>query len=235
MTPPIKSAFAKMTPRIDAGLRTKLGPSTAVEATPQPSARSTTKQQPQPSNGAGNASANLPAHSMPIELLVSVHDEPDKHGVGYCFFSRGVVAENALSIVLNRNRLVVSKALTKADVVTVTFLYAILLAESCALRRHQSPLVARFQETLARPLYAPHKIARNQILSDFAIRLARSPVLASLKDLPLYGPSPREDTHLVATVTLEVSATEAQAPWKRLSKARKRVSATEHSRVAATT
>jgi len=29
--------------------------------------------------------------------------------VGYCFFSRGVVAEeNALSIVLNRNRLVVS-------------------------------------------------------------------------------------------------------------------------------
>lgn len=97
-----------MTPRIDAGLRTKLGPSTAVAATPQPSARSTTKQQPQPLNGAGNASANLPALSMPIELLVSVHDEPDKHGVGYCFFSRGVVAENALSIVLNRNRLVVS-------------------------------------------------------------------------------------------------------------------------------
>ncbi len=227
MTPPIKSAFAKMTPRIDAGLRTKLGPSTAVAATPQPSARSTTKQQPQPLNGAGNASANLPALSMPIELLVSVHDEPDKHGVGYCFFSRGVVTENALSIVLNRNRLVVSKALTKADVVTVTFLYAILLAESCALRRHQSPLVARFQETLARPLYAPHKITRNQILSDFAMRLARSPVLASLKALPLYGPSPREDTYLVATVTLEVSVSEAQAPWKRLSQARKRIESGE--------
>jgi hypothetical protein len=159
---------------------------------------------------------------MPIELLVSVRGEPEKLGVGYCFFSRGISTENALMMVLNRDRLVVSKALGRADVVTVSYLFGILLAECCALRRHESPLVARFQETLARPLYAPQKIERNQVFSDFAMRLARSPVLASLKDLPLYGPVPREDTHLVATVTLEVPAMEAQAPWKRLSKAKKK-------------
>src|SRR5690242_16778508 len=73
--------------------------------------------------------------SMQIELLASVRDEPDKHGVGYCYFSRGKFTENALSMILNRNRLVVSKALIKADAVTVSFLFGILLAECCALRR----------------------------------------------------------------------------------------------------
>jgi hypothetical protein len=160
--------------------------------------------------------------SMQIELLASVRDEPDKLGVGYCYFSRGISTENALTMILNRDRLVVSKALTKADPVTVTFLFGILLAECCALRRHESPLVARFQETLARPLYAPHPIARTQVFSDFAMRLARSLVLAGLKDLPLYGPSPREGAHLLTTITLEVPAIEAQAPWKRLSKSKKK-------------
>jgi hypothetical protein len=83
-------------------------------------------------------------------------------------------------------------------------------------------LVARFQETLTGPLYAPHPIARGQVFSDFAIRLSRSPVLAGLKDLPLYGPSPRDDTHLLSTITLEAPAAEAQAPWKRLSRAKKK-------------
>ena len=84
-----------------------------------------------------------------------------------------------------------------------------------------SQLVRRLQETLSRQLYAPNRLERSQVFADFALRLSLSPVLEKLKTLPIYGPAPREDTHIVATVSLEVSAAEAGAKWKRLSRPRK--------------
>jgi hypothetical protein len=89
-----------------------------------------------------------------IESLVTVLDQPDKHGIGYAYFSRGRITEKALAIVLNKSKLLVSKALAKADAAAVSFYYALLVTECCVLRRIESPLVGRFQDALSGPLYA---------------------------------------------------------------------------------
>jgi hypothetical protein len=147
---------------------------------------------------------------MPIELLLTVRDEPLKGGIGLTFFTSGLATENALAVALNRHKLLVSKALSKADTLCVTFFCALLIAECLALRGSESPLVRRLQETLSRPLYAPNRLERSQVLCDFAMRLSLSPVLEKLKTLPIYGPTPREDTHAVAIVELAVSPLEVK-------------------------
>jgi hypothetical protein len=220
--PPIKpTALAERLIAQAEEKRTVNGPATVVKQPPSPPSATSRSIKPvvasiqRPSSPKAGGIV-----SMPIELLITVHDEPEKLGVGYSFFTRGRVAENALLICLNRHRLIVSKALSKADVVTTTFLYSLLLAECCALRRHQSVLVDKLQQTLAAPLYTPSKIARNQIFADFAMRLALSPVMEGVRNLPIFGPAPKEEgTHLLYTVVLEVSAAEALSPWKRLSSA----------------
>jgi hypothetical protein len=162
--------------------------------------------------------------TMPIELLAAVREEPLKAGLGYVFFCSGLTSENGLSVILNRHRLLVSKAVAKSDTVAVSFYYSLLLAECLVLRRSESPLVGRLQTALSGPLYAPGSIARNQVFSDFAMRLSQSPLLATLKTLPIYGPAPREaaQAHRVATITLKVPTSEADAPWKRLSRKREK-------------
>jgi hypothetical protein len=156
--------------------------------------------------------------AMPIELLVAVRTEPDKLGLGYAFFCAGLTSENGLSVILNRHRLLVSKALAKSDTVAVSFYYSLLLAECLALRGRDSPLVHRLQTALSEPLYAPARMAGNQTFSDFAMRLSQSPLIAPIKALPIYGPAPRETACKVATITLKVPAPHADCPWKRLSR-----------------
>jgi hypothetical protein len=184
---------------------------------------------PEPSRDAPNrpqSSAIEVLVAVPIELLVSVRAEPERAALGYSFFSNGLQAERGLVIVLNSDRLLVSRALAKSDVVIVAHLYAILVAENLALRHGQSPLVAELQNELVKGLY-PHGFSLSQRFVDFASRLAISPLLAGLRELPIYGAQPPSDTpHLVATVTIEVSPeVEKDAPWKRLSRKWKRASA----------
>jgi hypothetical protein len=159
--------------------------------------------------------------TMPIELLAAVRAEPLKAGLGYVFFSSGLTSENGLSVILNRHRLLVSKAIGKSDTVAVSFYYSLLLVECLAACRNESPLVRGFQAALNSQIYTPNSLGarnRNQIFSDFALTLSTSPLLATLKTLPIYGPAPREAACKVATITLKVPASEADAPWKRLSR-----------------
>jgi hypothetical protein len=157
--------------------------------------------------------------SVPIELLAIVRSEPERDGLGYVFYSPGLTGERGLSVVLNRSKLLVSRALSKNDTPLTTFLYGCLVAESMALRRTDSALVAALQMHLAKPLY-PHGIGRTQVFCDFAMRLSLSPILENLRSLPIYGPVPSEEAFLVSTVTMEVSPSAVDAPWKRLSRRR---------------
>jgi hypothetical protein len=169
-----------------------------------------------PNGRTGTATVGLVA--VPIELLVNVRSEPEKSGIGYSFFSAGLTAERGLAVVLNTDKLVVSKALGKGDAVTVAFLYGLLVAENLALRSSESPLVRALQQAIAKELY-PQSMARSQVFCDFASRLSVSPIIAALKGLPIYGPAPLDKPYLVATVTIEVRPEVARdAPWKRLSK-----------------
>jgi hypothetical protein len=155
---------------------------------------------------------------IPIELLVNVRAEPEKSGVGYSFFSAGLSAERGLTIVLNSDKLLVSRALAKADVITTSFLYGLLLSENLALRSSESPLVRALQQAIAKELY-PQSMARSQVFCDFAFRLSLSPILQNLKQLPIYGPSPLDKPYAVATVAIQVSPeVEQTAKWKRLSR-----------------
>jgi hypothetical protein len=157
---------------------------------------------------------------VPIELLVIVRNEPDKGGIGYAFFSPGLTGGNGLSVVLNRDRLLVSRTLTKSDTLLTTFLYGCLVAETLALRRAESALVAALQQHLVRQLYVTGGFGRNHVFADFAVRLSLSPVLEPLKSLSIYGPAPREEAQLVSSIVLEVAPSVADAPWKRLSRRR---------------
>jgi hypothetical protein len=157
--------------------------------------------------------------SLPIELLALVRSEPERDGLGYVFYSPGLTGERGLSVVLNRSKLLISRALAKSDTTLTTFLYGCLVAESLTLRRMDSALVAALQLHLAKPLY-PQGIGRTQVFCDFAMRLSLSPLLENLRSLPIYGPVPSEETNLVTTITLEVNPCVADAPWKRLSRRR---------------
>jgi hypothetical protein len=72
--------------------------------------------------------------AWPIELLVAVRNEPERSGIGYSFYSVGLASDKALAVILNRLKLVISKALSKSDVPLVKFFYALLVAENLALR-----------------------------------------------------------------------------------------------------
>jgi hypothetical protein len=156
--------------------------------------------------------------TVPIELLCSVRDEPTKKGLGYTFYSSGLTAEYGLAVLLNRDRILISKALAKSDYHSTTFFYALLVAENLALRHSQSPFVAALQRELMRQLY-PQGFHPFQRFTDLAMRLSVSPLLASLKDLPIYGQAPLDKLYLVATISIEVSQeVAANAPWKRLTR-----------------
>jgi hypothetical protein len=211
--------------------KTKLSPREAsrlavaarmAEVTKVPPAVSAPPPPPPVPKDAPNGHTGAPTGGLvdiPIELLVSVRAEPEKSGVGYSFFSAGVSAERGLTIVLNSDKLLVSRALTKADVITTSFLYGLLLSENLALRSYESPLVRALQQAIAKELY-PQSMARSQVFCDFATRLAGSPLLAGLKELPIFGPAPLLDkTYLVTTITIEVlPEVEKEAKWKRLSR-----------------
>jgi hypothetical protein len=187
-----------------------------VEKLTPPAAPPTTPPKDAPASPTGPATANLV--SVPIELSLTVRAEPEKFAIGYSFFCAGLSSARALAVVLNSEKLIVSRALAKSDTVTVTFLYALLVAENLALRSSESPLVRALQHSLAQELY-PQGIARNQVFCDFATRLSLSPLLAALADLPIYGSMPKEGPFIAATLTIQVSPeVEKDAPWKRLSR-----------------
>ena len=107
----------------------------------------------------------------------------------------------------------------------MNFIYGILVAENLALRHHESTLVQALQHHLVKELF-PKGFNPSQRFCDLASRLAVSPILAGLKDLPIFGPAPLDKPYLVATVTIQVSPeVEKDAPWKRLSRKWRKASA----------
>jgi hypothetical protein len=141
----VKSAFPKIAPRVDPELRAKLPPSATAAPSPHISpARSTTKQQPQPSNGAGNVAAKGTLGEpikIEVELWLEVADAPDKHCPAYGYISQGQDPQRIVAV-LNKSHWPVPGALARNDGNALRWLTALSVMDRCGTWRSHPVLAA---------------------------------------------------------------------------------------------
>jgi hypothetical protein len=196
-TKPIKSAFAPMTPKV-----TTLSPRPLKAAKPEspPPGKS---QEPPPS---------IPTVEVPIELRLEVCNRRDRDPASWAYLARGVQAERAIVGVLNRNCALTDKALFKATLEVVRFLYALAIVERLLWSARALPA----QETYAhlRKLFLEEAIEPWRAMILLASRLAAHELLKPIAGLPIFGANQVSDTrHLVGSIMVSMSAASTTAPW----------------------
>jgi hypothetical protein len=152
MTQAIKSAFGKMTPKVDPSLRTKLVVSSAVAASPHPPARGTT--QPQPANDRVPTTTSPrkapvlsgPPISVAVELWVEVVEAPDKHCPAFAYISADHKPQRIVAVI-NKALWPSAAALTRADANALRWLTAMSILDRCGTWRSH-PILAATQRYL---------------------------------------------------------------------------------------
>jgi hypothetical protein len=165
MTPAIKSAFPKISPRVDPKAQTKLNPSTAVAAAPQTPLQNTT-------NGAGNASAKPRTHAhtqlgepinptdeivVPTEFWLEIVSRVEKAAPfwGYLGDPRSADFGRRCVACLNAAHWPTAAALERKDWRAIKWFIAVSLCERVSLETHPLVSAIRFrlaQMALARPV-----------------------------------------------------------------------------------
>jgi hypothetical protein len=169
MPPPIKSAFGKMTPRLQAKpAATRSNGAGTLNA--HSSTFSTTKKPPLPV---------AEATKITVQLWLEVVDNPDKYCASFGYISQD---HNPLklTVVLNKHHWPTVGALARADSAALRWLVAMAVMDRCATWRSH-PILAATQRYLVES--ALGRWLDYQAVAWAAYRLKNCPMFAGVADL----------------------------------------------------